>query len=441
MMEKEIDLTPKQAVAWLKLTDETTTEIGYGGAGGGGKSILGCLWIIIMCIKYPGVHYFIGRKELVNLKRTTLISFFEVVQILGYKNDELFGINWQNNIVTFHNGSKIFLLDMAYKPTDPLYTRFGGLLLTGGFIDESAETEYKAIDIIRTRLGRWKNKEYGLRPKLLEAFNPAKNHVYQRFYKPWKEKSLPAHKVFIKALPTDNPHLSPDYLEQLKNSDEVTKQRLLYGNFEYDDDPSCLVGYEAILDLFTNEHVEAAYEKYISSDIAMQGRDLFVITSWEGLRCKIPVVKEKSTGKEVIEDIKRISIEKSIPRSHIVCDSDGLGSYIEGFLNNIKTFHGGAKPRNTKEFRNLKAECAFKLAELINKREIFIECDDLVLRNKIIQELEQLKRDNVDKDEVKKSIISKELMKENIGRSPDFLDCLLMRMIFEISASYTPSIA
>jgi hypothetical protein len=43
--------------------------------------------------------------------------------------------------------------------------------------------------------------------------------------------------MFIPALATDNKKLPKTYIEQLMRSDEVTKQRLLYGNFEYDDTP------------------------------------------------------------------------------------------------------------------------------------------------------------------------------------------------------------
>ena len=418
--------------------------------GGGGKSILGTLWVMNQCLKYPGVHYFFARRELTNLKKTTLISFFEVIQILGLKNEELFTINSQTNIINFHNGSKIFLLDTAKQPSDPLYTRFGGLLLTGGFFDESNENEEKAITILKTRCGRWKNKEYSLLPKTLEAFNPSKNHIYNNYYKLYKTKSLPTHRTFIPALVTDNPHLDENYINQLRNSDEVTKQRLLYGNFDYDDDPALLVDYDAILDIFTNEHVKDDMIKTMTTDIAMQGRDNFVIMTWSGLRGEIDLVKPKASGPEILHDIKMINMRKNVPTSRTVADSDGMGSYLEsftddtgikheGFLQHIKNFHGGSKPIRG-EYFNLKSDCAFKLAELIQKREIYIKCTDIQIKNMIIEELNMLKRDNIDKDDRKKSIIPKDLMKEQLGRSPDFLDCLIMRMIFEIRGTYTPTI-
>jgi hypothetical protein len=38
-------------------------------------------------------------------------------------------------------------------------------------------------------------------------------------------------------LATDNKRLPKSYIEQLSKANEVTKQRLLYGNFDYDDSP------------------------------------------------------------------------------------------------------------------------------------------------------------------------------------------------------------
>ena len=50
-----MELLPKQEHAVFYLNDKTTTEIIYGGAAGGGKSALGCLWLIEMCQTYEGL--------------------------------------------------------------------------------------------------------------------------------------------------------------------------------------------------------------------------------------------------------------------------------------------------------------------------------------------------------------------------------------------------
>lgn len=430
--------TPKQEYAYLKLKDKVTREIGYGGGAGGGKSYIGCFWLLEMCLNYPKTRWLMGRKELTNLKRTTLSTFFKVIGDLGLNPNTYFKLNSQTNTINFHNGSQIILMDMARQPSDPDYLRFGGLELTGYFLDESNEVEYKAIQILKSRIGRQKNKEYGLLPKAFETFNPSKNHIYTRFYEPYKNKKLGVDKIFILALATDNTYLDDNYIEQLKNLDEVTRQRLLYGNFDYDDDNRSLVSYNKILDCFSNTYVDSG-ERYIVSDLAMQGRDRFIISVWEGMRVHFEVIKSKSTGKEIEEDLKRVSEQFKVPRSNIIVDSDGMGSYLSSYMENINEFHGGSTANDSTNYKNLKSECAFKLAQTIEKGLLYINTSEDI-KSLLIEEMSQLKRDNIDKDEMKKHIIKKEEIKENIGRSPDFLDVLIMRMWFEVKVKTQVSV-
>jgi hypothetical protein len=146
--------------------------------------------------------------------------------------------------------------------------------------------------------------------------------------------------------------------------------------------------------------------------------------------CRLAIDQPKSTGKTIQDDLQKLMIDYGVPRSRTVADSDGMGSYLASYLNGIKEFHGNGKAIDA-EFANIKAECAYKLAEKINKREIYIICSD-EQRTRIIEELSVLKADSVSNDEQRKRIIKKDIMKELLGRSPDYLDMLIMRMIFEV---------
>ena len=101
-------------------------------------------------------------------------SYYKFLQDYRIPKQNSGKLNSKDNCITFLNGSEILLLDCAYQPTDPLYTRFGSLELTGGFIDESNEVGEGCVAILNTRVGRQRNEEYGLKPKILESFNPDK---------------------------------------------------------------------------------------------------------------------------------------------------------------------------------------------------------------------------------------------------------------------------
>lgn len=446
-MERIFEANPKQLEAFQYLQDKETTEIGYGGAGHGGKSWLECFYLASMCDTYPDTGWLLGRKELLNLRRTTLLTFYKVCQEYKWIPNKHFKLNQQTNIIDWWNGSQIFLFDLAYQPSDPLFTRLGGLELTGAAIDESNEVPILAIDIVKTRIGRRKNAEYGLTPKLIEGFNPEKTHIYVRYYKPWKDGTLPKHRKFIRALPTDNPYTTEDYLNQLRNADKITRERLLYGNFEYDDDPTALIGYEAMVDLFTNT-VEDSNEKYMTVDVARFGVDKTVIKLWRGFRVYKVYIYAKQ-GTEITEQkIREIAKTEQIPYSHIVIDEDGIGGGVvdhlpgvKGFMANSSALPTKAQPDVKPNYKNLKAQCSYLLADMVNTHAMAVDnvivsevegVTGEVYEQHLIEELEQIKAKDPDKDDAKLQIVPKDEVKEKIQRSPDYSDALMMRMLFEL---------
>ncbi len=430
-----MDLLSKQENAVYYLKDNETKEILYGGAAGGGKSAIGCLWLIEMCQTHPGSRWLMGRAKLKTLKETTLNTFFELTS--KFDISEQYVYKEKSGLIKWNNGSEILLKDLFFYPSDPEFDELGSLEITGAFIDECNQIVQKAWKLVSSRI-RYKLNYFGLMPKMLGSCNPAQNWVYSTFYKPHTDNKLPKYRKFIQALPTDNPHLPQTYLDSLLALDDNSKQRLYYGNWDYDDDPSKLCEYDAICDMFTNDHAKKGIG-YISADLAMQGRDKFIAGYWDGFICYVELDKDKTTAKEIELDLKELKNRRSVGNTRIVADSDGLGAYLESYIKNIKTFHGGARPVNKKDYDNIKSECGFKLAEVINNREIKIICTQ-EQEDRIKKEISVcLKRDNIDID--KKRLIKKDKMKELLGHSPDYLDMLLMRMVFELkNKTVTPII-
>ena len=221
-------------------------EVLYGGAKGGGKSFIGCSLILADAMMYAGTHYFIARKQLNDLRKFTIPSIHEVLNVWEIPQ-EAWKYNGQDNYFELYNGSKVFLLDCKYLPSDPQYQRFGSMQMTRGWIEEAGEFEYDSYSNLKISIGRWKNREYNLKGKLLITANPSKNFLYKEFYTPYKEGGLNKRRAFIQALPYDNKMLPKEYIQNLENTLRgAEKQRLLNGLWEYDDDPNALCDYDKI---------------------------------------------------------------------------------------------------------------------------------------------------------------------------------------------------
>lgn len=425
-------LTRKQTEALDFLEDDITTEILLGGGAGGGKSLLGCFWILKICLKYSGIRCVIGRTELKTLKETTLQTFFEVAKSQGLAMDLHYRYNLSSMSIRFLNGSEILLKDLYHNPSDPEFDSLGSLEITAAFVDEVNQVSEKAWNILKSRI-RFKLDDFGLVPKLLGTCNPSKGFLYGKFYQPFKEGKMPAGRVFIQSLLCDNPNVSEHYRANLLTLDQVTKERLLYGNWEFDDDLATLIPYDKIKDIFTNTHITGT-EKYITCDVARFGKDRTIIMGWKGLAVTQIIELQGWSLDKTAEQITKLRHELGVGLSSVMVDQDGLGGGImdfikcKGFVNNGSPLEWDNQKQN---FANLKSQCYFKLAEMINAGKVFVKTDKPEVQNAIIQELEQVKRRDIDKDG-KLAVIPKDKVKEAIGRSPDYSDTMMMRMYYEL---------
>lgn len=426
-----MELLRKQEEAVYYLKDDSTNELLYGGAAGGGKSALGCLWLIEMCQKYPKTRWLMGRSKLKTLKETTLNTFFELSSSLNLS--EQFNFNSQSNIIFFNNGSEIILKDLFLYPSDPNFDSLGSLEITGAFIDECNQITYKAWQIVKSRC-RYKLTEYNLIPKILGTCNPAKNWTYKYFYKPNKTKELPTHRAFIQSLPKDNPHLPQSYIKSLNELDSTSKERLLKGNWEYDDDIATIISQDAIMDYWNGKHIQGNGNIYLTIDVARKGRDTTVFRVWNGWVCVERVVLKISLVNEVVDRANELIEKYSILNSRVVADEDGVGGGVVdylgcyGFVNNSKAVY-------EKIYENLKSQCSIRMGKRIERREVVELCNDTSVIERVSEELEQVKYADVDKDG-RLRIVPKDVIKGLIGRSPDDWDSIMMREYFELYGEF-----
>lgn len=440
---KQNEKQKQVARLWI---DKTTTDIVYGGSKGSGKSYLGVSLIFGDAFIYPETSYFIARKSLTNLRKFTIPSIHEVFKHWGI-TDKYWKYNGQDNYFELHNKSRVYLLDAAYSPSDPDYYRFGSMQMTRGFIEEAGEFEEAAKNNLAASIGRWKNDVYQLTPKLLQTCNPSKNYLYREYYRPFHAGTLPEWRAFIQALPQDNKQLPDGYLENLERTlNKNEKKRLLHGQWEIDDDAAALLDYEKILQVFTNTQV-APGPNYVTADIARLGGDRIVIIEWTGLRGRVRAY-EKQKLTVTTTQVEAARARAGTIKSNVLVDSDGLGSGVEDF-GGFTGFNNGARPLpdpknpirdkrgqiQPENFDNLKSQCAFRMADLINAGQVYLHCEDETHQGLIIEELEQWKQKTLDSD-LKKGLVPKDKVKEAIGRSPDFSDAILMRAYFDLKPKF-----
>jgi len=427
MESSPIKLLPKQEGAIFYLKDNTTTELIYGGAAGGGKSAVGCLWLMEMCQKYEGSRWLMGRSKLSSLKETTLKTFFELAGQLGIVDQ--FKYNAMSNVIYWHNGSEIILKDLFSYPSDPNYDSLGSLEITGAFIDECNQVVYKAWQIVNSRI-RYKLHEFGLIPKMLGTCNPSKNWVYKEFYKPSSNETIKSYRKFIQALPSDNPHLHPSYLESLLRLDKNSRERLYYGNWEYDNDPATLIEMDAITDYFNPIHLEKTGRKYMTIDVARKGKDKTVFRVWHGWVCIYRDSILKSPLTTVVTRAKELQEKYNIPTTSVIADEDGVGGGVVDFLG-CEGFVNNSRPLNDENYDNLKSQCSVKMAYKIQLREAGEVCTDTDVKDSTGEEMGQVKIKDIDKDG-KVGIIPKNVITQIIGRSPDDWDTIMMRYYFDL---------
>ena len=435
------------AAAWI---DPTTEEILYGGGKGGGKSYLGASLIFGDALIYPETNYFIARKALNDLRKFTIPTIHEVVKNWGLTFEDYIAFNGQDNIFNLKNGSKVFFIPCDDVPSDPLFERFGSMQMTRGWEEEGGEISETAHRNLSLSIGRWKNDEYGLAPKLLITANPKKGWMKRDFIDPWKQGVLPPSRRFIQALVHDNAaYLPAQYIQRLASEkDTVRRQRLYEGNWDYDEDMDSLVSFDALTDAFSNTIVKEN-EKYLVVDVARKGKDSTSYAFWEGLELVRLEKRQKQDTAMTAQTVKDFAAAGQIPWSHVLIDEDGIGGGVVDNLPGVKGFiaNSTALPTSSEirsrihkienhlvpktNFANLKSQCGFKLAELINEHKVAFKVPDY--REEIIEDLSAMLRHKDADSDGKLQTKPKDKVKEDLGHSPDVGDTLMMRAWFELA--------
>lgn len=429
-----IDFKPTilQDKCWKYLIDKTTNVILFGGSAGSGKSYLASVYITIMCISLPGVVYGLTRARIIDLKKSTLITLLNVFKQFNILEGQQYIFDRQTNMITFWNGSKIIMFDSYYYPNDPEFERLSSIEMTGCVIDEASQISKKAYNVIISRI-RYKHEQYNLIPKLLVVTNPTLNFIKSDIYTPFINGTLEEHIQVVLGLVQDNPHISKSYIESLMKLDTPTRQRLLYGDWNYSTSDDSLFDPDQLVNVFYNsEFVNMNYNKYLCIDVASSGSDKSVITIWNGLECIDIQLYSHKTIPQLYEIVKSLISIHGIQITNVIVDKSGVGVGLFDMLKGCQGFVANEKP-TINIYGMLKDELWYKFADYVNNGKVKISFDRL--KDEIVQELGAHTMYKYDMDNNKTQVLPKDKVKSLIGRSPDIADSLVMRMYFEVKTN------
>jgi len=253
----------------------------------------------------------------------------------------------------------------------------------------------------------------------------------------------------------DNPDFSKDELEKAREEmdGETYKQEIMA---EYVDNAGALFKYTSLVDMFSNT-ITKSPEKYLVVDIADDGSDKTVFAFWKGLELYRIEQFSRLNTEGVVNQIREYQAAEQIPMSQTLVDAIGVGvgvasnSLLDGIIGYKSSFgairtdedptklpnvHYTNQASLTTEYANLRSQCVFQLAQLVNDHKIAAKIDDIRIKEAIIEELALYQEASV--GDGKRMPTKKDDIKALLGRSPDISDCLVMRMYFEIRAKLVP---
>lgn len=211
---------PKQKLfLYRALYDNNAKFIWYCGGFGSGKSYIGSQTVIRLAMMAPRGRTLIARQTLVDLKATTMKTFFEVIDrrlILKWNKSE--------NLVTLINGHEIYFwgLDDIEK--------LKSLEIGTFWIDEVNEVAEMTFNVLK---GRLRHKAHPKRLGLLTSNSEGKNWTYKQFVlgKGIRTQEDLEKYFIIKAPSTENTNLPEDYLEVLNSYTGDLYERYVKASF------------------------------------------------------------------------------------------------------------------------------------------------------------------------------------------------------------------
>lgn len=417
----EIEFTVRQKQAWDALWSDTVTEVMYGGAKGGGKSVFLCTWVFAMCLwiiqeyglkpsSNPIHAGWMGRKQGTDFTATTLATWRRIIPqdryairggtekdprhilIDGRVAVDFGGLDKQENINKFNSAEYGFIA-----------------------LDQAEETTLDDVSVLRASR-RLKINDRPLPYKGLYTANPGQCWLKSEFV-----DNPRADHVFIPALPKDNPHLPTEYVKTLQDAFSYRPELLrayLEGDWGAMDGANQVIKSEWLLKAAKLDVLQfrPLKRRLLTCDVARNGDDETVIYDME----ETAIVGQEIYGQKDTMYTANVLTKMSMERGDcaIAVDEIGVGGGVVDRLKElgrtVYAINSCEKSDNPKCF-NRRAEIWENAAEMFSNGDVELHLTDTVLKNQLLSPTFSIRGSKI-------LIESKEDIKKRLRRSPDRAD-------------------
>ena len=375
-------LTERQTKAYLALNDRGVIDVMYGGAKGGGKSFFLCAWVFLWAVALANrfdlqptdkpIHAgWMGRKQATDFTATTLQTWQEIIpedeyQIRTATDKHPKHILIQGRIAVDYGG-----LDRRED-----ISKFNSAEYAFVAVDQAEETTRDDVSVLRASR-RLKIKGNHVLYKGLWTANPAQCWLKREFI-----LTDSPERRFVKALPSDNPHLPQSYINMLTESFKHRPDMLeayLHGNWD---------AFEGAEQVIQEKWIRTAMmgrkdywpfiKEFISIDCARFGDDETVMLLMENTDIAEKIVMAHCATTEISGRAAVLSVDND--RCTIVVESIGsdLGAAVADELrsmdHDVIEFNPALKPtgKNAKDygFYSLRCEAWHNAAKVLSKGRI-----------------------------------------------------------------------
>ena len=417
--------TERQEAALDALDDPGVRDVCYGGAKGGGKSHLLCVWALCQawdiahehglkqCKTVPHVGW-IGRKQAADFVQTTLDTWQRVI-LPEYYELKTATDRYPRHILIDGRVA----IDYGGLDRQETISKFNSAEYAFIGVDQAEETTREDVATLKASR-RMTIKGKALPYKGLWTANPASCWLKEDFI-----DSPEPHCRFVQALPGDNPYLPADYEQTLRESFGFRPELLqayLYGSWDL------LAGADQViqgqwLTVAAGKTLHGQYKRpRLVCDTAGEGDDETVIY-YGG---KTDVDEAWYMGYTSVPDIATKLAELSVrhDRCPIWVEATG-GDLGKGVLDvlavqraNVRRYTPQGKP-SREIYGNMRAEVWCTAARMLQEGRVELKWGDKTLRSQLCTARYRVKGN-------KTFVEPKADIKKRLSRSPDRADAYVM---------------